>query len=106
MPELRINEQTASWLELSFYDKDGDPVIPVSLSYRIDCLTTGAEIVDDTGVSPAAEVEIKLSSTVNSIQDQTNAYERRRITITATHGANDFDITKYVYRIVNFGAVT
>lgn len=106
MSEPRINEKTASWLALSFYDKDDAPVVPVSLSYRIDCLTTGAEIVADTVIAAAASVEVKFSSTVNSLQNQTNPYERREVTVTATHGADDYATLKFQYLITNLGAVS
>lgn len=100
----RVNEGTTAYLTVSFLDKAGAASAPSAVSYRIDCLTSGAQIKDDTSASASASVEITLSAADNALQSQARARERRRVTVTGTYGAADAVVDQYDYEIVNLGA--
>ena len=102
----RVNEGSTAYLTVSFLDKNGTASAPSSVSYRIDCLTSGAAIKGDTSVTAGASVEITLSAADNALQSQTRARERRRVTVTGTYGASDAVRDQYDYDVVNLRAVT
>jgi len=81
-----MNEGDDGWLTVVFADRDGDPEIPSAVSYRVDCLTTGTDVRAATAVSPAASVEIEITSTDTAIQDAGNDVERKLLTATASYG--------------------
>ncbi len=84
-----VNEESTSYLTVDFKDKADALEAPASVSYRIDCLTSGQEIQGDTSITPLASVEIEIDPALNAIQDANNAREWRRVTVTATYGPND-----------------
>lgn len=102
-----LDEKTTGYLTAEFKDKNDDDAVPTSISYRIDCLTTGTAIKGATPVTPpAASVEIVLSSDDNRIITDTNKYERRIVTVTAIYGASDQINKEYKYDVKNLKAVT
>ncbi len=100
------NEKSTSWIYVKFYDKDGVNQAPATVSYRIDCLTTGAEIKDNTAISPSLELEIQIDPADNEIQDNANKREHRRVTVTASYAGADQINTRFDYLIRNLKAVT
>lgn len=102
MPTDNVNEGTSAYLTFSFLDKDEDPIAPTSISYRIDCLKNSTEILEDTPVTPpAAEAEVKIPSSLNSIINQANHLERRLVTVTGTFGDDDDVVGEYEYNVKN-----
>jgi len=82
-----VNEASTAYLTVSFYDKDGELADPSSISYRIDCLTNGQEVKDDTAVVPAAAtVEITISSTDTAIINAANEVEEKEVSIIGSGG--------------------
>ena len=100
-----INEDTTAYLTVSFTDKDGNAAVPSSASYRIDCLTTGQEVKDDTALTPASSIEITLSAADNAIITQTNAIERRLVTVWATYAGSEGVKDEYEYNLQNMRKV-
>jgi hypothetical protein len=90
-----VTEGSTSWIIFAFADREEGDVVPTKVTYRIDCVTTGKEIVGNTVLwdfealpradlmEPAASVEIILSSAVNTLADQHNPSEIREITVEA-----------------------
>ena len=101
-----VNENSTSWLDVAFLDKDGDPATPSSVTYRVDCLSSGTVIRADTGITAASEVEIVLTPGDNAIVDQDHRVEKRLVTVTATFGAGDQHVSEYVYLVRNLKKVT
>ena len=54
---------------------------PTTIKYRLDCLTTGNEIVDWTTVSAASNFTISVTGTHNAIQSDGNRYEVKQLTV-------------------------
>ena len=80
-------------------DADGDPVTPSTIRYRVDCLTTGTQVIGWTSVSPAYTVNITIPATSNTILNPANVVETKRVTFqadagtaTALHDWEDYEI--------------
>lgn len=74
---------TTSYLTANFFDEDGNPSAPASISYKVDNLDTGASIRGATSVTPASSVEITLTADVDNVAPTSpNAYDTRRVTVT------------------------
>ena len=100
-----INEGTTGYLTVTFLDKDGVAVAPASVSYRIDCLTTGTAVVGATSVTPGTSVEIQLTAANNAILGNLPR-ERRRVTVTGTYSGSQAVTHQYDYEVRNLSAVT
>lgn len=57
---------------------------PMSIKYRVDCLTTGQALTDWTTVTAAATATIAITSTHNAIQG--SGTERKQLTVAANYG--------------------
>lgn len=91
-----VNESSTITVPVAFYDKNGDPETPASITYRIDDVSSGAEIVSDTSMTPATSVDITVSANDNAILNANRRMEARRMTITAAYGASE-QATEVVY---------
>lgn len=54
--------------------------------YRLDCLTTGKQILDWTTLTPAGSISITITGAQNVIQSDVNKYERKQLTVMANRG--------------------
>lgn len=82
IPQLSFKEGSA--FTATAYFRDGDAAnAPTTAKYRIDCLTTGKNIKDWTTLSVAASIAISITATDNAIQDQSNRFEKKQITVAA-----------------------
>ncbi|MBI1397054.1 MAG: hypothetical protein GC151_13845 [Betaproteobacteria bacterium] len=97
----RINEASSGYLTASFYDKAGALAVPSTVSYRVDCITTGTAVRSATSLTAASQVEIHLTSDDNAIQVSSNSVERKRVTVTATYGSGDQVQAEYDYEVAN-----
>ncbi len=97
-----VNEDSTAYLDVDFKDKDDELEAPTTISYRIDCLTNGQEVKDDTAFTPAAaSIEIELTKTDNAIISQTNNSEKRLVTVTGVYGGDDQIVKEYQYDLIN-----
>lgn len=101
----RINEKSTSYLNVSFRDKEGALAVPTSISYRIDCVTTGTAVLAPTALAAASEVEITITPTQNAIVTSSNATEQKRVTVTAVYGASDQVTSQFDYLVKNLSGV-
>jgi hypothetical protein len=84
-----VNEGSSADFVVSFRDADGDLAVPTAVRYRIDCMTTGAQIKDWTSLSAASSVTVPMTPTENVMQSESNSRETRRVTIEASYAAAD-----------------
>jgi len=82
----------------SFFDVDDAGLVPNSITYRVDCLTNGQEIVADTAVAAAASVEIKSVASWANIIDTNNATELRRLSVTGV-GGDWKETAEFLFRV-------
>ncbi len=106
------NERTSLTLTVSFIDDDGDPVTPVSATYRIDSVTRpitaiqAAEAISPLGTS----AELEITSDQNQIYRNRNPYEVRVVTVEFDYSAmsgTKHGTSEYRYKVLNlYGVVT
>ncbi len=105
IPLVTLNEGEAEpgALTLSFYDNDGQAVIPTTMAYRIDCDTNdGQEVRDWTAVpSPAAVSTIDITADDTAIISDCNKEETKRLTIIIDSGLDAQFTDEAVYIVKN-----
>lgn len=100
-----VKEGSACFLAATFKDKGGNPVAPASARYRIDCLTTGQQVLDWTSIaSPQAEHELVISAAQNAWIASEARAQRRQVTVEATYGPGDsvYDVFEYSIRNLRY----
>lgn len=78
-----LNEGSRCFIKAKFFDQAESPQIPSSLSYRIDCETTGQTVLDWVSITPAATIEVQIDATLNVIINGRNPVERKVVTFQA-----------------------
>lgn len=102
----RVNEKSTAYLSVTFRDKAGAAQAPTTASYRIDDVTTGQQVRDDTDIaSPASTVELTLTVADNTLKNPIATTEQRRVTVTAEYGAGDAVRAEYIYEVINLAGV-
>lgn len=82
LPRPNVKEGSAFTATAYFRDRaTAAASAPSTAKYRIDCLTTEKEIKGWTTLTPAASISISIVAADNAIQDESNAYEIRRLTV-------------------------
>lgn len=74
---------------------------PTTIHYRVDCLTTGQQIADDTSVSAASSASIAITGTHNAILDDANEAEVKQLTVTADQGLSTQHRESITWRVEN-----
>lgn len=87
-------------------DPDDVPTTPTTLRYRLDCQTTGTELIGWTEVTPTSFLQVTVPAEMNRIINTRNRVERRVFTIDANTGTDDAYTTEEVYEVRNLSAVT
>lgn len=97
------NEGSSLHLVVRFFGYVGLPDVPTSVIYRIDCLTTGEEVLTDTPLTPVAAVmEVEITPEENRILGA-NSLEHRRVTFVAAYGFGEAKTEQFDYQIRNLG---
>jgi hypothetical protein len=78
-----LNEGSRCFVKAKFFDNREQPQIPTSLSYRVQCETTGTLLLDWTAVTPDTQVEVQIDATLNVIIRPHNPIERKSATFRA-----------------------
>lgn len=98
IPKTRIMEGTAFTATAYFRDRASAAAdAPTTIKYRVDCLATGAEIADWTTVTPGETASIAITATHNAIQDDTNDFEWKQLTV-----ASDFELATQCRKTVRW----
>lgn len=104
---LKINELSTGFLDIEFENPAGELEVPTSARYRIDCLTTGNQVVTWTAITGlAASMTLTIANTLNAMQDgANNSIELKRVTVEATYDVDDVIYEKYDYQLRNLNQV-
>jgi hypothetical protein len=97
-----IEEGKTSYIELNYYDRTRLPMTPTGIRYRIDDLSSGAQIAGWANVSsPSATSVITITAAQNYMHSSSNTTEIRVVTIEATF-TGSIIVTKEVrYSLLN-----
>lgn len=96
-----VSAGSTAYLTATFRDKTGALAVPSTVTYKVDCLTTGTVILASTSATASSSVEFTLTPTINTIQTSTNQKEVRRVTVTGSYGASDAIVAVYDYVVIN-----
>lgn len=81
-----VNEGSSCYMQVSFTDQNGDDLVPGSISYTIHDEASGAVLLDETSIIPAATVEVHVQPSINAMHDAARSTEIRVATIEASYG--------------------
>src|SRR5437868_2564113 len=100
MPSYNLG---STWyLTPTFKDRDGDPAIPTTATYRVDDLKSRTAIVAETAFADGtAHPEIELQSAVNQMVNEDLDSEVHVVTVRATYGAGDAVEDQYQFVLMN-----
>ena len=59
-----VTEGSSAAFTVAFLDESGVATLPTAVRYRIDCMTTGAEILTWTSLSAATSVSVRKNTVV------------------------------------------
>ena len=87
LEKTRVNEGSAFPLPVYLRLRStGAAATPTTIHWRIDCLTTGREVADDTSVSAASNFTIAVTGTHNAILNDCNEQETKQLTVEVDKG--------------------
>jgi hypothetical protein len=94
---ITVKERTQLPVRWTIVDHDGVNAIPVTMRYRVDCVTTSVQVLDWQTLNPSSPVDFTIPASAHVIQDDTNLYEIKRLTIEANAGLDNqiSDIVDY-----------
>jgi hypothetical protein len=98
---FEVNERSTAYVTATFLDRAGEPAVPESVTYRVDCETTGSPLVAPGPAVPGSTVEIVVPAALNAIQSPDNEFETKIVTLTAVYGPGDQITQAYRYRVRN-----
>ncbi len=82
----QVNEGSEFAVTAAPRDEDNLPITPTGMRYRIDCLSTGTQVLDWTSISVPAETnEIVVPGSLATIVDSCSARERKQMVIETTN---------------------
>ena len=97
-----INELTSSTLTLKFKDKNGVDAIPSTARYQIEDVLSGIHVVEWVSFIPSASsYDISITGAQNSILDQCNEIEDRRVTVIAYFSDSTQSTLSFTYAVKN-----
>lgn len=76
-------------------------VSPTNVRYRLDCLSSGAELLGWTAASPSSTVTLTITPALNAIQHESSKRETKQLTVAADYGLSTQYIETYEYEIIN-----
>lgn len=79
-------EQSACFIQASWFDINGEPFVPVDVQYRVDDELSGVNIVPWTDITPELENQVTITSAQNAMISLTRAYEVHEVTFQITDG--------------------
>ena len=100
-----VNEGSRLVLTVDLFDYTNTAVTPTTLRYRVDCKTTGKDLVGWTSVTPSTSVTITIPASANDIQNNRNQYEVKEITIEADAGTDNAFQDNALWKVRNLQAV-
>ncbi len=103
----RVNEGSYHTITVSFTDEDGSAVTPASGIYRVDDLSSGTEIVEDTPFVPeSSSYDIAIPGSSNLILNAVHDVETRTLTVNFVYGGGKAGTAEYRYWVQKLDYLT
>ncbi len=96
-----VNENSTSYLTVTFYDESSEPVTPDSITWKVHDKSTGTELQPATSVPVGTSVELVISPTINRILNSIHKEETRVVTVETTYGSTQQFNADYEYSVKN-----
>lgn len=97
-----VNEQSTCYIDISFFDRNGDPVVPNSAEYWISDKRSSTILKERTAISGLGEtVTIEVEPTTNSLLSQNSGTETRVVTVYALLVNGGSVYSEFQYLVVN-----
>ena len=100
-----INEKTTAYVDIVFYDRNGLPATPNSITYSTYCKTTGTPIKTNVSVAAASQITIILDALDSTIINTANPSEVKVLTVKASYNLNDALNSEYNWTVTNLVGV-
>jgi hypothetical protein len=106
VPKTIVREGSGFTVTGNFRTREtGAADTPSSVRYRLDCLTTGREILAWTTVTAAAQVSIAVTGAQNAIIDDCNDYEIKQLILESDNGSSDQYRERITWKVENMFGV-
>lgn len=86
---FKVNEKSTAYVTSSCYNADNQLEAPTSMTYRIDCLTTGQVVRAEVELGAIAVIQVVITPADTAILNVKNVQEHKRVTFSAYYGVND-----------------
>ncbi len=102
IPKTNVQEGDSFAASAYFRDRaTASADAPDTVHYRVDCLTTGREVVDWTVAAAGESASVLIASAYNLIQSRCNPYEKKQMTIRANKDATDQVSNRVIWSVRN-----
>jgi len=101
IPDPWVQENNSFTATVRFRSGGAASVPSTNVKYRVDNLSTTKELKDWTSVTPASEVSIAITSTMNKIQSNVNNREKIQLTVSADRGETTATYNSVVWNVEN-----
>lgn len=102
-----INEESSADVFINTFDNDGNPITATTLTYRVDDLKSGTEIIPKTTVVPdSSTYHIPLTSTNNKVVNSVGADEVHVVTYKFTYPVDKEGTGRLRFKIDSLGFIS
>lgn len=100
--EFSIYENSDCWLNLTFLDRQNNLATPVSITYRIDELTTDNLVLATTSIVPTGpKMSINIPAALNCIlTDIGQTSQINQVAVVATFADGSLNQSVHVYEVI------
>jgi len=106
LPKTVINEENAFVATAYFRTRSSKAAsIPTTIHYKVDCLTTKTPLIDWTSVSAAANVDLIMTSAVNTIQSADSHFETKQLLVKSDSGLSTQAIGRTTWKVQNLHGI-
>ena len=97
-----VDEATTPVFAVAFTDENDDPVTPLAAWWRLEDVSSGDLITDDTIITTlSTSVDITLSEFETTIMDKTQFFETKRLKVEWNFGSGKAGRTEFLFRVKN-----
>lgn len=109
IPRNEVKESSTITVTAKVWDDSADPwtaSTPTTLHYRLDCLSTGTQILDWTSITAAASSSIVVTGAQNAIQSDCNEFEKKQLTLKVNSGLSTQYNDCFTWQVKNLSGQT
>lgn len=105
----QVNESSALTITAKVWDDSTETwtaQVPTTLKYRIDCLDSGAQILNWTSITAASSTALSITGAQNVIQNDCHEFERKQVTLMANSGLSTQYQDSFTWSVRNLSGQT